>query len=235
MQRIVVAPCSPFSVSRELMRDAALLAREHGVSAAHPPGRERQRHRLHAREVRLHAGRVRRAAGLGRPRRLACALRQARRRRHRAVRAHRHRRRALPGLEHAPGLGHRADPRDARRRRAGVDRRSTARPATTAATCWARRGWRCCCSAWRTARRPGAMTAREVLEIATLGGARVLGPRRHRRAGAGHGGRPRRRAAGRGRPGRRRARPAGRAVLLPRAAGAAQRRRRPRAWCATGS
>ncbi len=32
MQRIVVAPCSPFSVSRELMRDAALLAREQGVS-----------------------------------------------------------------------------------------------------------------------------------------------------------------------------------------------------------
>ncbi len=31
MQRIVVAPCSPFSVSRELMRDAALLAREHHV------------------------------------------------------------------------------------------------------------------------------------------------------------------------------------------------------------
>jgi len=36
MQRIVVAPCSPFSVSRELMRDSALLARsfgeKHGVS-----------------------------------------------------------------------------------------------------------------------------------------------------------------------------------------------------------
>ncbi len=32
MQRIVVAPCSPFSVSRELMRDAALLAREYKVS-----------------------------------------------------------------------------------------------------------------------------------------------------------------------------------------------------------
>ncbi len=32
MQRIVLAPCSPFSVSRELMRDAALLARAHGVS-----------------------------------------------------------------------------------------------------------------------------------------------------------------------------------------------------------
>jgi cytosine/adenosine deaminase-related metal-dependent hydrolase len=32
MQRIVVAPCSPFSVSQGLMRDAALLARRHGVS-----------------------------------------------------------------------------------------------------------------------------------------------------------------------------------------------------------
>jgi len=32
MQRVVVAPCSPFSVSRELMRDSALLAREHQVS-----------------------------------------------------------------------------------------------------------------------------------------------------------------------------------------------------------
>ncbi len=31
MQRIVVAPCSPFSVSSGLMRDAALLAREQGV------------------------------------------------------------------------------------------------------------------------------------------------------------------------------------------------------------
>jgi 8-oxoguanine deaminase len=31
MQRVVVAPCSPFSVSRELMRDAALLARRLGV------------------------------------------------------------------------------------------------------------------------------------------------------------------------------------------------------------
>ena len=32
MQRIVVAPCSPFSVSRELMRDSALLARSFGTS-----------------------------------------------------------------------------------------------------------------------------------------------------------------------------------------------------------
>nr|WP_225778210.1 8-oxoguanine deaminase [Pseudomonas sp. Marseille-Q3773] len=32
MRRIVVAPCSPFSVSRDLMREAAVLARQYGVS-----------------------------------------------------------------------------------------------------------------------------------------------------------------------------------------------------------
>jgi len=32
MQRVVVAPCSPFSVSRGLMKEAAALARSHGVS-----------------------------------------------------------------------------------------------------------------------------------------------------------------------------------------------------------
>ncbi len=32
MRRIVLAPCSPFSVSRELMRESAVLARERGVS-----------------------------------------------------------------------------------------------------------------------------------------------------------------------------------------------------------
>jgi cytosine/adenosine deaminase-related metal-dependent hydrolase len=31
MLRVSVAPCSPFSVSRELMRDAAVLARDKGV------------------------------------------------------------------------------------------------------------------------------------------------------------------------------------------------------------
>jgi len=32
MQRIVVAPCSPFSVSRDLMRESASMARSFGVS-----------------------------------------------------------------------------------------------------------------------------------------------------------------------------------------------------------
>jgi cytosine/adenosine deaminase-related metal-dependent hydrolase len=32
MQRVVVAPCSPFSVSQDLMKEAAMLARSYGVS-----------------------------------------------------------------------------------------------------------------------------------------------------------------------------------------------------------
>ena len=32
MLRVVLAPCSPFSVTRDLMRESAVLAREHGVS-----------------------------------------------------------------------------------------------------------------------------------------------------------------------------------------------------------
>ncbi|MFX9184972.1 amidohydrolase family protein, partial [Acinetobacter baumannii] len=32
MTRVAVAPCSPFSVSRDLMREAAALARSYGVS-----------------------------------------------------------------------------------------------------------------------------------------------------------------------------------------------------------
>lgn len=31
MLRVVLAPCSPFSVTRDLMRESAVLAREHGV------------------------------------------------------------------------------------------------------------------------------------------------------------------------------------------------------------
>ncbi|MCZ7010063.1 amidohydrolase family protein, partial [Salmonella enterica] len=32
MLRVVLAPCSPFSVSRELMRESATMARHYGVS-----------------------------------------------------------------------------------------------------------------------------------------------------------------------------------------------------------
>jgi hypothetical protein len=112
MRRIVVAPCSPFSVSRELMRDAALLAREYGVSL-HTHLAENDNDIAYTREkFNCTPGRIRAGPGLDRPRRLARALRQAGRRRHLPVCAHRHRRGALPLLQHAAGLRHRAHPQD---------------------------------------------------------------------------------------------------------------------------
>ena len=91
--------------------------------APHPSRRERQGRRLHPRDVRLHAGAICREARLGRARRLACPLREARRARHRPVRPHRHRRRPLSLLEHAARLGDRPGRPHACRRRAGRARR----------------------------------------------------------------------------------------------------------------
>ena len=65
MQRIVVAPCSPFSVSRDLMKEAATMARSFGVSLHTHPGGERQRHRLQPRKIQHDAGRIRRGLRLG--------------------------------------------------------------------------------------------------------------------------------------------------------------------------
>ena len=151
MVRVGLAPCSPFSVSTGLMRDAARPRPRQGGDAAHPPRRERRGHRLFAGAVRLPARPVRRGSRLDRRPRLARPLREARRGRDRPLRPHRHRGRALPLLELPARLGDRAGAGDARRRRQGRRSASTARPATTPATCSARRGRRCCCSGSGTA------------------------------------------------------------------------------------
>ena len=59
---------------------------------------------------------------------------------------------ALPVLEHAARVGHRAGAADARLRACRSAWASTARPRTMPATCWARRARRCCCSASATGR-----------------------------------------------------------------------------------
>lgn len=58
MLRLVLGPCSPFSVSRELMRDTAVLAREHGVSL-HPSRREPRRREVLLGALWPHAGPLR--------------------------------------------------------------------------------------------------------------------------------------------------------------------------------
>ena len=123
MVRIALAPCSPFSVTQELMRESAELARAARRAAAHAHGRDRGRGALLPRAVRLPPGRVPGAARLARRRRLARALRAPGRARGAPLRRDRHRRRALPELQRAARRGDRARPRAGRPRRAGRARR----------------------------------------------------------------------------------------------------------------
>ena len=74
MVRIALAPCSPFSVTPELMRRTAELAERLDVRLAHPPGRGRRRGPLLPGGVRPPAARAVRGRGLGRRPSLGGAL-----------------------------------------------------------------------------------------------------------------------------------------------------------------
>ena len=122
--------------------------------------------------------------------------------------AHRHRRRPLPDVQRPARRRHRPGPRHAGGRRPGRARRGRRRLQRVRPRCSRSCATRCCSPALPAAR--SALTARQALEMATIGGARVLGradeigsleggqARRHRPVAAGHA-RPRRHR----RPGRR--------------------------------
>ena len=127
---LVVAPCSPFSVTGPpdaRVGGARAAAR---ADAAHAPRGDRRGGGVLPGAVRLPAGRVPRAARLARRRRLVRALRPPRREGRRAVRRDGHGSRALSDLEPAARRGGRAGasdarrgrPRRARRRRLGLER-----------------------------------------------------------------------------------------------------------------
>ena len=113
MLRIAVAPCSPFSVTGELLKQAADAGSRQGGPAAHAPCRDRRRGRLLPREVRLLAGGVRRVPGLARARRLARPRDPLRRRRHRGVGGLPDRHRPLSDIERPARSRHLPHPRPA--------------------------------------------------------------------------------------------------------------------------
>jgi 8-oxoguanine deaminase len=97
MTHVAVAPCSPFSVSQDLMREAAKLARAH--------------------KVRLHTHLAENDHDIaGGPRRVARPLREAGRRRHIFVCTHAHGHCPLPVQQYAIGQRHLAPAQNARRR-----------------------------------------------------------------------------------------------------------------------
>jgi len=172
LQRIVVAPCSPFSVSRELMREAALLAREFKVHLhTHLAENDNDSHYTrekfgctpaeyaeqlgwlgpdvwHAHCVKLDAAGIRQFAATG------------------------------TGVAHCPGsnmrLGSGIAPIRAMRD-AGVPVSLAVDGSASNDSGHLLAEARLALLLQRVARGATAMPAREMLEIATLGGARVLG------------------------------------------------------------
>jgi Amidohydrolase family len=123
MTRIAVAPCSPFSVTGELMRDSAQLARTKGVRLHTHLAETQDEEQFCLETFGRTPAEYAEDLGLAGPRRVDGALRSSFRRGGGPVRRHRDRRGALPHLQRPPGLGHRADPQAARRARRGRARR----------------------------------------------------------------------------------------------------------------
>ena len=173
MVRIGVAPCSPFSVTEALMREAARACPQPRRALAHAPGGERQRRRVQPRAVRPDAGRVRRGAGLDRFRRLACALRARSMRR--GSRSSRGPAPASP-IVRAPTCGS-----DRASRRCGGCATPACRSGLGVDGSASNDGSQMLAEARqalllaRLSGDPGALSARDALEMATRGGASVLG------------------------------------------------------------
>ena len=81
MLQIVLAPCSPFSVTADLMRESAKLAREHGVKLHTHLCETLDEERYTLAASRDAAGGLHGDTGLGRRRRLVCPRRPCQRRR----------------------------------------------------------------------------------------------------------------------------------------------------------
>jgi cytosine/adenosine deaminase-related metal-dependent hydrolase len=152
MQRIVVAPCSPFSVSRDLMKEAARLARSHGVSLhthlaenADDIAYSREKFNMTPAEYAEDCGWAGRDVWHAHCVRLDDA----------GIRLFG---RTGSGVAHSPSA-RTGGSRPASRRCARWSTLAcpwgwawTAARRTTARTCWARCARRCCCSAWASAR-----------------------------------------------------------------------------------
>jgi cytosine/adenosine deaminase-related metal-dependent hydrolase len=173
MLRVALAPCSPFSVTGDLMRESAVLARGLGVRLHTHLAETDRRGRLLPRALRLLAAGVRGGPGLDRRGRLVRPRHPPHRRRGGADRAP-----PAPGVAHCPssnarlgaGIARTRDLVDAGARVGlGVDGAASNEAGSLLeevrhAVLFA-----------RAVGGPTALSVREAVRLATLGGAEVLG------------------------------------------------------------
>ena len=195
MLRIGVAPCSPFSVTGDLLRADRRAVPAQGCADAHPPVRDAGRGGVLPAAFRLLPGGVRGVARLAGPGRVARPLRCT---------CPTRRSPAWPAtgtsVAHCPtsnarlgaGIARARDLRDA-----GVAVGLGVDGAASNEACSLLEEARHALLFARAKGGPQALTVRDALEMATMGGARVLGRReRDRLAGGGQARRPRGVAAG---------------------------------------
>ena len=234
MLRIALAPCSPFSVTHDLMREAAELARERGVRLHTHMAETVEEERFCLELFGCRPVEYLEDARLARRRRLARPLRPPRRPRGRSASARRG-----TGVAHCPssnarlgaGIAPVARAGRARARRSGSA--STARPPTRraswAASCARRCSWRGCAGG------PQALTARESLELGTHPRRPLPRPRGRARLARARQARRRRAVAARRRRPRRHRRPGRRARARAAPARRHAARRRARRWSRAAS
>ena len=172
MVRVGVAPCSPFSVSQGLMRDAALLARDKGVMLHTHLAEDKDDVAFSLERFGCRPGDYAENLGWTGADVWHAHCVQLDAARDRPVRAHPHRGRALPLLELPARLGHRAGAAmvDAGVRVGlGVDGSASNDSGNLLGEA------RQAMLLQRVARGAGALDPREALFLATRGGAEVLG------------------------------------------------------------
>ena len=152
MLRVGVAPCSPFSVTGDLLEAGRRAGPGQGRPPAHAPRRDHGRGRLLPGEVRLRPGRVRRVARLARPGRVVRARDPPRRQGHRRPGLQRHRRRALPLVQRPARAPASAAPATCATPASPSGSASTG-PRPTRRRRWSRRSATRCCSPVRSAGR----------------------------------------------------------------------------------
>ncbi len=72
MVQVALAPCAPFDVTLELMRETAALAERYDCLAPHPSGRDQDGSRILPQQICLHAGGISRPLQLAECPHLAC-------------------------------------------------------------------------------------------------------------------------------------------------------------------
>ena len=173
MRQVALAPCSPFSVSGELLRQSAILARQYGVRLHTHLCETRDEEHYTLDALRRPATGVHGISGLDRPGRVVRPRHPFQRRGAAGAGPHRHRRGPLPHQQHEVGLRRGPGAGDAGAGRPGGIGGGRLRQQRRVVPDGGTAGVRICSTGCTASK--AAPSGYQVLKMATRGSARLLG------------------------------------------------------------